>query len=134
LLPFEFIIEGPPVSQQARRRRRIREWKERVRNAAASRWPPADPLENGNIEIKISYFYESSSPDVDNIVKPIQDALIGLVYHDDRQIVRSTSEKKKIDGSYRIRGMSPVLAEGFVSGREFLHILVQRPQNMEVLS
>jgi hypothetical protein len=33
--------------------------------------------------LQITYFYDSVLINVDNIVKPIQDALIGLVYVDD---------------------------------------------------
>ena len=30
MLPFEFVIDGPPVSQQARRRARLRDWISKV--------------------------------------------------------------------------------------------------------
>ena len=31
-LPFEFALEGPPVSQQTRRRALVRQWTQTVRN------------------------------------------------------------------------------------------------------
>jgi Holliday junction resolvase RusA-like endonuclease len=32
------------------------------------------------------YIYEGTAADVDNIIKPIQDALKGLAYEDDEQV------------------------------------------------
>jgi Holliday junction resolvase RusA-like endonuclease len=37
----------------------------------------------GPIMLTITYFYDSISMDVDNLPKPISDALRGLVYLDD---------------------------------------------------
>ncbi len=34
LTGFEFIINGPPVSQQTRRRQRLKDWKETVKQEA----------------------------------------------------------------------------------------------------
>jgi hypothetical protein len=62
--------------------------------------------------------------DNDNLVKPIQDALIGLIYQDDRLITGTTVRKTSLDGRFRVRRMSRVLADAFVDGREFLHIRV----------
>jgi hypothetical protein len=72
--------------------------------------------------------------DNDNMVKPIQDALNGLVYVDDRQITDTQLRKTDINGSFRVRGMSPVLAEGFVKGVEFLYIRIEAaPDHEEIL-
>ncbi|MEO1653082.1 MAG: RusA family crossover junction endodeoxyribonuclease [Bacteroidota bacterium] len=124
MLPFEFIIEGPPVSVQTKRRQRLQRWKQAVNQAARRYWPPDKAALRIALEIKITYFYEGHTPDLDNIIKPIQDALIGLVYQDDDQIMQTASRKKDINGAYRIRGASPVIMEGFIGGKEFLHIKI----------
>lgn len=41
--------------------------------------------------------YPTKKPDVDNIFKSITDALSGIIYKDDRQIVRSTITKNYSD-------------------------------------
>jgi hypothetical protein len=64
--------------------------------------------------------------DNDNMLKPIQDALNKLVYEDDQQITDTYVRKTDINGSFRVRGMSAVLAEGFCRGNEFLHIKVEQ--------
>ena len=43
-IPFEFVIGGPPVSQQSRRRERVREWTEEVEVAARKRWNREPPV------------------------------------------------------------------------------------------
>ena len=74
-LPFEFAIEGPPVSQQARRRELVRQWSRSVRDAALQRWDAdASPVAEA-IMLTMIYFYNDVPMDVDNIPKPILDAL-----------------------------------------------------------
>ena len=74
----------------------------------------------------MTYYHEGQAVriDTDNMVKPIQDALIGLVYNDDCWIIRTISQKMSIDGRFQIRGLSLVLLEAFSRGVEFLHITV----------
>lgn len=122
---FEFVIAGPPVSQQARRRRRRDEWKEAVRAAAESYWPADAPPFVGPLAVTIYYFYEDAALDVDNLVKPFLDALIGLVYEDDRQISDLVCRRRDFRGPFVVRDVSPTLADGLVGGREFLYVRVE---------
>ena len=125
LLPFEFTVKGPPVSHQTANRSRLQAWKRRVREAASAVWRHPDPPSSRAVTFSMTYFHEGSSPDVDNLIKPVQDALEGLVYLDDGQVVDTRSRRKSLDGSYRIRGASPVLLLAFAEGHEFLHIRVE---------
>lgn len=133
MIPLEFIIKGPPVSQQTRNRSRLRNWKNRVRLAAQRKWSSGNPPTQEEIEIRITYFYEDISPDVDNIAKPIQDALEGLIFENDGQVVNLTCRKRSINGSFRIKGMSQELANGFINGSDFIHIRISAPTDMEEL-
>lgn len=133
MLPFEFIVEGPPVSHQTKNRVRLKAWKSRVRYAAEKILPTGTIPVAGAVTFTVTYFYENDSPDVDNIIKPIQDALIGLIYVDDDQIMETSSRKKDINGAYKIRGASPIVIEGFLNGSEFLHIAVRAYQNNQQL-
>ena len=76
--------------------------------------------------LKVCYFHDRLSIrlDNDNLVKPIQDALNGLIYADDQLITDTLLRKTCLDGAFRVRGLSPVLAKGFETGQEFLHIVV----------
>ena len=46
--------------------------------------------------LQITYFYDSVIMDVDNIVKPIQDAIIGLAYIDDDQVTDFFVRKRNL--------------------------------------
>lgn len=125
MLPFEFVVIGTPISLQAKNRERLQAWKNFVRQAAEKSWN-ANPLSVGEfVELTVVYYYDATTPlDIDNIIKPIQDALIGLIYTNDSQVTDVISRKRDLNGSFRVRGMSPILAEGFCAGEEFLYIKV----------
>ncbi|HDS00392.1 MAG TPA: RusA family crossover junction endodeoxyribonuclease [candidate division Zixibacteria bacterium] len=122
---FEFTVEGTPISQQAKKRRILNQWKAQVRRTARKYWPHNQPPAKDQLRITLTYFYKFEALDVDNMIKPIQDSLIGLVYHDDRQITDVYSRKRKLNTSFRLLNVSPAIARGLASGREFLHILIE---------
>jgi len=134
VLPFEFRVNGPPVSAQTRNKDRLRAWKQQVRDAAQAKIPAGVGPVDTAVTVTITYYYEGDSPDVDNIIKPIQDAMNGVVFADDAQVVETRSRKKSLDGSYRIRGISPVVLLGFADGDDFLHVVVQEPADEQDLA
>lgn len=86
--------------------------------------PQKFEIVTGDLMLQITYFYDEVSLDADNIVKPIQDALIDLVYVDDGQITDVLVRKRKLLGSFSNLKMTPILAEGFAKGQQFLHIVL----------
>ena len=130
-MPFEFVIGGPPVSQQTRRRSRVREWTEEVQSVAERRWETEPPF-YGEVLVAITYFFEGASLDVDNIPKPILDGSEGLVYSDDAQVSDLLCRKRDLNGDLRIQNPSWVLLETLRSSEQFLHITVDSALNQEV--
>jgi crossover junction endodeoxyribonuclease RusA len=131
---FEFFVEGPPLSQQTRNSVRLRDWKEYVRSEAARLWQAQEPYE-GPLKITVVYYHERQavSIDHDNMFKPIQDALAGLVYKNDRQITDAQTRKTNIDGRFRLRHLSPIYARAFCAGKEFVYIRIEEAPNHEEL-
>ena len=125
-------MDGPPVSQQARRRETLRAWKATVRQEAEKYWSSDQQPATGLVMLKVTYFYDSVAMDVDNIVKPIQDAIIGA-YVDDNQITDVLVRKRDLSGNFRVENITPTLAEGFARGNEFLHIVVTDAPDQEVI-
>lgn len=124
MFPIEFTFEGPPLSLQSKNKTRKRAYKQSVENAAKQILPAGfNPLTQ-DLEIKITYYYEGDTPDIDNIIKPIQDALIGVVYVDDQQIADTRSRKRDINGSYRVRNVSACLLQAFSNGKDFVHVKI----------
>ncbi len=132
-LPFEFTIPGPPVSHQSHNKANLRAWRQRVREAAAMRWGDRPPVTAG-LRIAVAYYHEGSATriDEDNMLKPIQDALIGLVYDGDTRITDSAARKTPIDAPISPRRASRVLLEAFAVGDEFLHVIIDRAPSHEV--
>jgi crossover junction endodeoxyribonuclease RusA len=131
MIPFDFVVEGPPVSQQTKNRKRLQAWKQTVLQAATRYWQVGNAPSTDELSIVVTNFYDSVTPDVDNIVKPIQDALIGLVYVDDNQITDCNTRKRKIDGAFKVKGLSRALADGFVNYKDFVHVKIVLSGNFE---
>ena len=84
--------------------------------------------------LTIMYFYESEPlMDIDNIPKPISDALKGLVYLDDEQVTDVLCHKRNLNSNLRIENPSSILAEGFSRGSQFLYVVVEEALNQEVI-
>jgi Holliday junction resolvase RusA-like endonuclease len=124
MLPFEFIVEGHRVSQQTRRRDRLTPWRAVVRAAAETHWPPEDVPVEQPIAVEITHFFEGAPADVDNIVKPILDALKGFVFLDDSQVTDLSSRRRNIAGPYTVELSSRLLTDALANGREFLHVRI----------
>jgi hypothetical protein len=132
MLPFEFIIHGPPVSHQSRNKNRLKAWRRMVRAAARAIWKTAAP-QSTRLKVTVTYYHEGDAVriDNDNLIKPIQDALIGLVYEDDRLITDTIVRKTSINELFRLRGHSLRLLQALNQGDEFLHVVIDAASGHE---
>lgn len=124
---FEFIVEGPPVSVRAKKTntKRYQKWIRNVRACALKEWPTANrPTVSTSLTVTITNYYTLVPPDVDNIIKPILDALEKVVYLKDEQVRKVISEKFDLTNVSRIQNPSAVLAVGLEKYSELLHIVV----------
>jgi hypothetical protein len=136
LIPREFCVDGPPVSQRARQRHLFHESVEAVRRAAREVMPTATRPYSGPVLLLITYYYDGGEPpaiDVDNFCTPIQNALSGIVYLNDRQVEHCDWRRVPIDQPLRLRYVSTVLAHAFSVGHEFVHVKVDHPQDPQEL-
>ena len=120
------------MSRQARRRSRYHDWVSEVRRAAEEFWTASDPATTAPIAVSITYFFEGSSLDVDNMPKAILDALKGLVYVDDSQITDLVCRKRDLTTELRITNPSARLTEALGEGSEFLFVVVRPSSETEV--
>lgn len=100
---------------------------------AEQRWPRGELPVAASIMLTIVHFYDAVSLDLDNLPKPIVDALKGLVYLDDTQITDVICRKRNLRRDLRVENPSEVLAEGFSRGTEFLYIVVEDAPDQEVI-
>lgn len=96
LFPFEFYLTGTPLSLQASAVSRER-WKNEVKAAARQR--VSDTVELAYLDeapVALTIYYFPTTPmvgDIDNIVKPIMDALTGVTYLDDQVVERVVAQR-----------------------------------------
>lgn len=132
-LPFEFIVYGVPVSQQARRGELRRKWREDVWSAASRVWNE-EPSTAGALMVTLTYVYDEIPLDVDNIPKPILDAMQGLVFSDDEQITDLLCRKGDLNADLQILRFSPFLNEALAKSTPFVHIFVDHAPDQGVIS
>ena len=122
-LPFDFIVEGVPATYDSGGRHKS---KLRVKDAAERLI--SDEFEPLAIELSVAiiYFSESTtSKDIDNIIKPILDALNGVVYRDDRIVSQVLARKTQMRPDRLISISSRRLAEALEKGlSDFVYVLV----------
>ncbi|HLF89402.1 MAG TPA: RusA family crossover junction endodeoxyribonuclease [Anaerolineales bacterium] len=131
--PFEFIIPKRPVSQQTRRRENLRAWKAYVRSVAESYWSDEYEKENGPVCITLIFLFDEVAIDVDNIIKPIQDALIGLAFENDSQVTDAISRRRNLKTQFVLEDVSPILMSGFDLKDEFVYVKISDAPGQEYL-
>ncbi len=89
--------------------------------AALAAWPPDQVPFEVEVELRVTHYAERRIADMDNLIKPVQDALQGISYANDSK-VDVTANWRDINGRFRVRHMSPSLAMAFSDGREFVHV------------
>ena len=111
----------------------MRQWTQYVRGIVNREWGGTPPVAE-ELMVTITYFYDSTPLDVDNIPKPILDAFKGLVYFDDDQVTDLLCRKRVLQPGFQPRNLSPVLHKALGQSRQFVHIIVEDAPDQEVLS
>jgi crossover junction endodeoxyribonuclease RusA len=94
VFPIEFVVDGTPVSSQAKRPESRNEWKDRVKAASRTTLPEGHWASEDRIAVTLFYFPAGPGQgDVDNIVKLVLDALCKHIYMDDAQVERVLVQK-----------------------------------------
>ena len=76
---LEACIHGKAYSSQSDNRVALESWKRQVSGVSAAAWRDRPPL-TGAVELHIFHYTELLAADLDNLNKPIQDALQGVVF------------------------------------------------------
>jgi crossover junction endodeoxyribonuclease RusA len=131
--PFEFVVPQRSVSQQARRQNRLREWKGFVAAHARRAIDQPRELAAGPVALRLLYLYDEAALDIDNILKPIQDALVGIVLEDDSVITDVEIRRRWRQTTFTLNVVSPVLATGLALGHEFVYVVLSDAPAQDVL-
>ena len=82
--------------------------------------------------VTITYFFKDTWLDVDNIPKPILDALKGLVLVEDSQVTDLLCRNRDRNRDLQFQNPSSLLAETLGQSEQFLHITVVDALSLEV--
>ena len=122
--PVELLIKATPISLGASARS-IQRWRGLVRRTAqdrlqAGRWATVDP-----VTVAIFYFPPARMQgDIDNIAKPILDALGRLVFVDDNQVEMLLIAKFEPGRVFPFADPTEILAQAIGSERPCLYVRV----------
>ena len=129
---FEVLIPKRPVSHQARNRDNLQAWKNYVYGRARSAWTRGVPLSGVPLRFTLVYLCDGSPADTDNIVKPIQDALVGVVFSDDSWVSDVDSHRRFLSDGVDITNLPSLLIEGVLSGEECVYVAVTQAEPLEM--
>lgn len=126
-LPIEFWVSGTPVSLQAKNPKAREGWGSRVRSACATSLHEGFFMIGSGVSLSATFYYFPDGPmqgDVDNIIKPILDALNGYLYADDHQIDRVLVQRFMFQNLSLFSNPTPTLYEGLSLPRPNLYIRI----------
>lgn len=113
-----FIVEGVPKSPNSKSRTT---WKSQVSGEAAKAWNFQEPIK-AEVSVVIVYFYKLGSLDVDNMVKPILDALKDIILLDDAQVTQVLARKTELTIGVRIANASADVVAAIDRGMDCVYI------------
>lgn len=90
-------------------------------------------LATGPVALRLLYLYDEAALDADNILKPIQDALVGILFEDDSIVTDVEIRRRWRQASFIVNEVSPTLAAALELGSEFVYVSVSDAPPQDVL-
>jgi hypothetical protein len=130
---YEFLVPGSPVSVHERDRKAYRAFKDRVFVEGAKVWPGYLPFASSHARLTIIFLCEEDGHmDVDNVIKPIQDALEVLYYPDD-EMVSDVDAHRRVLGKLDPALLPHLMQRSAREGRECVYVRIQSALSTEIL-
>lgn len=127
---FDFLIPKRPLSLQTKKRANLQAWKRYVRAEAAKTWQGHLVLEE-DIQLTLVYLFVQDPVDIDNIIKPIQDALVGLIYQNDLLVTDIEAHRRSLTGAFDLTQFPDALIDGILQGEECVYVRISTPRYLE---
>lgn len=125
-LPLEAVISAVPISLQGSADAKAA-WKTQVIAAATKNLEGHEWAVQGPVAVTIFYFPDAEMQgDLDNIAKPILDALQGPIYIDDHQVAKLVLQKFEPGGLVEFKDPTAALIEAIQMEGPVLYIRVDR--------
>jgi crossover junction endodeoxyribonuclease RusA len=123
-LILDFLLPRRPVSHQAKDSANKSAWRDYVFGRARHDWP-VKPLMDYPLKFTMVYLADDPEPgDINNFVKPVQDALCALVYADDSMIRDVSAHMRLLSEPTAISGLPRKLAEAIINGQACVYVAI----------
>ncbi|TOD58963.1 hypothetical protein CGJ61_23085 [Vibrio parahaemolyticus] len=109
----------------------MQSWKAYVQGIATTSWGRAFIPDGTDLRLTLVYLCDDSPADIDNIIKPIQDAMVGVVYEDDVQISDVDSHRRYLTDTIVVTGLPQILVDAIEVGNEAVYVKVSHADNLE---
>lgn len=121
---LEFVVPGPPVSNQSPGPN-LNTWRATVEAEARKRW--TNSVLSSNLKVILINFHVGNQPsvDIDNMSKPIFDAMQGIVYEDDRQIRQAEISHVPINAPLVFVDASMFVVMAVQAGNQFVYVRIE---------
>jgi crossover junction endodeoxyribonuclease RusA len=128
---FEILIPAVPRSLQTNSRSRLQTWKKHVRATVAEAWDGQRMLTSGAFHLTLVYLYTGMPADVDNIIKPIQDALEGVVVSNDILVTDVESHRRFLYAGFDLEKLPKLLSTAVYSATACVYVRLRTAQPLE---
>jgi hypothetical protein len=123
-LIVDFVLPCRAYSYQTKDASHRRAWIDYVYGRARLAWP-ARPLVNYPLKFTMVYLSHSPRPgDINNFVKPVQDALCALIYADDSMIRDVSAHVRGVDVNHNKDGLPAKLAQAIATGDTCVYVAI----------
>jgi hypothetical protein len=123
-LIVDFVLPCCPVSYQTKYASHRRAWNEYIYGRARLAWP-ARPLVNYPLKFTMVYLYDTpQAGDINNFVKPVQDALCALIYADDSMIRDVSAHMRLADVKCDTDGLPEKLVQAISTGQVCVYVAI----------
>lgn len=123
-LIVDFLLPRQPVSHQTKTPANRVAWQDYVFGRAMQVWA-AKPLKDRPLKFTLVYVTEDQIPgDINNFVKPVQDALNGLIYADDSMIIDVSAHMRRLYEPNSITGLPLALGDAILASFPCVYVAI----------
>jgi crossover junction endodeoxyribonuclease RusA len=127
---LEFLLPRRPISHQSKSSVKRQQWKDFVAAEARKAWGK-QPAVTTACQLTLVYFCDKQPADIDDIIKPIQDALVGLVYVDDEHATDVDSHRRPLTDTFDTTRLPLLVLPALLTATECVYVRLSLSQPLE---
>lgn len=125
----DFLLPRRPLSHQTDNKKNAKAWRDYIFGRAFSEWKGL-PITKAPLKFTVVYLCEGDPGDINNIIKPIQDAINALVYSDDSLVWDVSGHMRLLSDPIDLIGLPDKLAEAVIRGVDCVYVRVSASSDL----